>query len=87
MFKEPGNGGMTGFVKGDGTFFVLGHDFGFLFQTTDDTVYRIQKVLFAYRIFLMTSCNQSSFITYISNVCPAETRGLTGQCIWVYGVV
>ena len=64
---------MAGFVYGNGTAFGLGSDFGFLFQTTDNTVYSIQEVLLSDKLFAVAGGYQSCFVTYIGNVLPRES--------------
>jgi hypothetical protein len=41
MFQHPTYGGMTGFMNGNGTFFIGSYNFVFLFQSANDTVYGI----------------------------------------------
>ena len=87
MFEEPREGSMARFVKGDAVLFVCGHNLGFLFQTTDDSVNGIQEILLAYGCLLMTGCNQGRFITYIGDVCATESRCLASQNIRVNCIV
>ena len=80
MFQEPREGSMTRFVKSDGMLFLGSHDSGLLFQTADDTIYCIQEILFANCTLFVTGSNQGSFVTYIGNVCTAESWCLSSQC-------
>ena len=64
-------------MQSDGTSFSFRCNLGFLFQTTDDAVYRIQKVLLAYKFLSVAGSDQCSLIAYIGNICTRESRCLT----------
>ena len=64
-------------MQGNRASFRFCGNLGLLFQTTDDTVYRIQKILLAYKFLSVTGCDQGSFIADIRNVRTGESRSLT----------
>ena len=74
-------------MQGNRASFRFCSNLGLLFQTTDDTVYRIQKILLAYKFLSVTGCDQRSFIADIRNVRTGESRSLTCQQIYIYCIV
>ena len=74
---------MTSLVQSYGTSFGFSGNFRLLFQTTDNTIDRIQKILFSYKFFAMASCDQSSFITNVCNIRTGESRSLTSQQVYI----
>ena len=63
-------------MQGNRASFRFCSNLGLLFQTTDDTVYRIQKILLAYKFLSVTGCDQRSFIADIRNVRTPENPGV-----------
>ena len=74
-------------MQGNRTSFGFRCNFGFLFQTTDDTVDSIQEILFAYELFAVTGCNQCRFIADIGNIRTGESRSLACQQIYVHCII
>ena len=74
-------------MQSDGTSFCFRCNLGFLFQTTDDAVYRIQEVLLAYEFLPVAGSDQCSLIADIGNICTRESRCLTCQQVHIYTIV
>ena len=73
IFQQPGDRGVSCFMQSDGASFCFRCNLGFLFQTTDDAVYRIQEVLFAYEFLSVAGSDQCSLIAYIGNIRTRES--------------
>ena len=54
IFQQPRDRGVSCFMQGNRASFRFCSNLGLLFQTTDDTVYRIQKILLAYKFLSVT---------------------------------
>ena len=59
---------MTSLMNGYRLLFCLCHHLGFLFQTTNDTIHGIQKVLLANRFTIETGCYQGGLIADIGDI-------------------
>ncbi len=84
MLQEPREGSVTRLMQRDGTFLLLRHHLRLLLQTTDDTVHRIQEVLFTHESLVMACSNQRCLITYIGNIGARESRCLTSQQVHIH---
>ena len=78
---------MSCFMQSDGTSFSFRSNLGFLFQTTDDAVYRIQKVLLAYKFLSVAGSDQCSFIADIGDIRTRESRSLASQQVYINTIV
>ena len=67
-FAEPRNGGMTGFVEGNGAFFGCSHHLGLFLQTSDDAVYGIEEVLLRDCLSIVTGGNKCCLVAYVGNI-------------------
>ena len=59
---------MSCLVDSDGTTFRFRGDFRLLFQTTNNTVYSIEEILFAYELFAVAGSDQCSLIADIGDI-------------------
>ena len=78
---------MTSFVEGYRALLLCSHDFGLLLQSTDDAVYGIKEILFAYRILIMACSDEGCLIAYVGNVGSREAWSLSRQKVYIYAVV
>ena len=87
MLAEPADGGMTGFVYGDGTLFFCCHDLCLLLQTAYDAVDGIEEVLLAHVFLIVTSRYKGSLVADISDVGARKARRLACKEIDVKALV
>ena len=78
---------MSCLVDSDGTTFRFRGDFRLLLQTTNNTVYSIEKILFAYELFAVAGSDQCSLIADIGDIGTGEARGLACQQVYVYCII
>ena len=78
---------MPCFVESNGALLLVGDEFVFLFQSTHNPIYGIQKVLLAHLARISSRGNQGCFIANVGDVSSAETRSLTGQKVYINAVV
>ncbi len=74
-------------MDSDGTLLGLGHHLRLLLQSADDTVNGIEEVLLAHLLAVVTGCDERCLVTYVGNVGTRESRGLTGQELYVNALV
>ena len=77
--QHPTDGSMARFMESDRPFLVRRNDFAFLFQSAHDTVYRIQEILFLYRLFVSAGGYQGRFVADIGYIRSGKARSLFGQ--------
>ena len=59
---------MASLMEGDTAFLVGCHHLGFLLQSTYDTVYGIEEILFADSLLVVACCDKSCLVAYIGDV-------------------
>ena len=74
-------------MQGYGLLFFLCHYLRLLFQSADNAVDGIQKVLFAYGVLVVPCCYQCRLVAHVGNVGTAEPGCLSCQQIYIYRVV
>ena len=78
---------MTSLMQSYRTLFIICHDLGFLFQSTNNPIYSIMEILLTYRLLIVTGSNKSRLIANISNVCSTKSRSLTGQEVHIHCII
>ena len=78
---------MSGLVYRYRTLFLIGGYFRPFFQTADNSVNSIDKILSSDSLVVMTGGYKSSFITYIRYFSTGESRSLTREKFDVNAVV
>ena len=78
---------MSCLVDSDGTTFRFRGDFRLLLQTTNNTVYSIEEILFAYELFAVAGSDQCSLIADIGDIGTGEARGLACPQVYVYCII
>ena len=75
---------MSGLVPGNGSLLLLFNDLVFLFESSNDAVNGIQKILLINDLLILSCSDQCRFVTYIGNICSGETGSLFGQKIHIH---
>ena len=76
MLAEPADGGMAGFVDGDGALLLGCHHLRLLLQTAYDTVDGIEEVLLRHVLAVVAGRDEGRLIADVGNVGAREARRL-----------
>ena len=87
MLQHPADGGVTGFVEGDGPLLGIGDELVLLFESPHHAVHGIEEVLLAHLVGIPSGGDQGSLIADVGDVGPAETGRLPREEIHVNRVV
>lgn len=78
---------MSGLVYGNGAFLLGRGDFGAFFQSADDAVDGIHKILFLYPLFVFAGSDEGGLVAHVGDVGTREAGRLAGQQVGIDGVV
>ena len=70
---------MTRFMDCDRATFLSSGNFGAFFETANDAVNGVHKILTLHHSFLMASSNESRLVAHIGNISARESGSLTSK--------
>lgn len=78
---------MSCLVDSDGTTFRFRGDFRLLFQTTNNSVYGIEEILFAYELFAVAGSDQCASLQTLAISAPEKPGVWRANQVYVYCII
>src|SRR5690606_2218812 len=84
MLQEPARNRVTCLVVSNDLFLLRRDNFILLLKTTDYSINRILEILHIDRFLVLTSRDQSRFVTNVRNFCPRKTWSLCRKFLRIH---